>query len=124
MWRHLAAAFDIDDLRATTREVPDYRYLMETRIAALARHELRTDEAGLIDGMLFWNGLRGKHLCFEAFDLRGCRNFAVGDALNDISMLRAASRGVLFRASATTILAAGDLPRADTGRAALAALDA
>ncbi|MDN0082602.1 bifunctional phosphoserine phosphatase/homoserine phosphotransferase ThrH [Crenobacter sp. SG2305] len=41
---------------------------------------------------------------------QGCRTLAVGDAFNDLSMLRAASQGFLFRPSAETRAAATGLP--------------
>jgi phosphoserine / homoserine phosphotransferase len=52
----------------------------------------------------------GKHEVIEEFAAMGARTLAVGDAFNDISMLRAATQGYLFRPSTETQQAAADLP--------------
>ena len=168
MWPFLADRLGIAALRPTTREVGDYRALMEQRIAALRRlgitlervlaivsdlhpfpgavdfledlasvarvvivtdsfdpmnralldqlpsddvlcHSFTHDEAGLVRDMEFWNALEGKHLCFDRFPTDESRTLAVGDALNDLSMIRRASIGILFRPSGVTLEKAGDV---------------
>ncbi|RYC33303.1 bifunctional phosphoserine phosphatase/homoserine phosphotransferase ThrH [Lichenibacterium minor] len=76
---------------------------------AVLCHSFTHDEAGLVRGMAFWNALEGKHLCFDRFATDGSRTLAVGDALNDLSMIRRASVGVLFRPPAVTLEKAGDV---------------
>lgn len=71
-------------------------------------NELVTDE----DGMIVDYRLRqrdGKRRAVEAFRELNLRVQAVGDSFNDISMLRAADRGYLFRPSATVTAAHPDL---------------
>ena len=168
MWPFLADRLGIAALRPTTRDVGDYRALMEHRIATLRRfaitldrvvalvsdlrpfpgavdflkdlastaqvvivtdsfdpmnrallnqlpssdvlcHTFTRDEEGLVQGMEFWNALEGKHLCFDRFSTGKARTLAVGDALNDLSMIRRASVGILFRPSSVTQEKAGDI---------------
>ncbi|MCF1460206.1 bifunctional phosphoserine phosphatase/homoserine phosphotransferase ThrH [Agrobacterium vitis] len=168
MWPHIAKSFGIPELQATTREIPDYRQLLDQRIKHLSDHHVtlaeicasvaeldlfngaveflaalklrgrvvivsdsfspmnrhfieqiaadqvlchsfQTNDEDIVTGFDFWNGLAGKHLCFDAVDTEGCAHFAMGDALNDISMIRAATYGVLFQPSMATLLAAPDL---------------
>lgn len=52
----------------------------------------------------------GKRRSVESLRSLGFRTTAVGDSFNDISMLRAADRGILFRPSGTVVEAHGDLP--------------
>lgn len=52
----------------------------------------------------------GKRRAVQAFRELNLRVQAVGDSFNDISMIRAAHRGYLFRPSATVIAAHPDLP--------------
>ncbi|MFC7420625.1 bifunctional phosphoserine phosphatase/homoserine phosphotransferase ThrH [Iodobacter arcticus] len=52
---------------------------------------------------------QGKHEVIEEFAAMGARTLAVGDAFNDLSMLRKATQGYLFRPSAETQQAAPDL---------------
>ncbi|MFW5776733.1 MAG: bifunctional phosphoserine phosphatase/homoserine phosphotransferase ThrH [Spirochaetota bacterium] len=56
----------------------------------------------------------GKRRAVEAFRELNLRVQAVGDSFNDISMIRAADRGYLFRPSDTVIAAHPDLPVART----------
>ena len=182
MWPHLADVFGVPELQATTREIPDYRQLLDERIGHLARngitltqicdtiatldlfhgavdfiaalkergrvvlvsdsflpmnrhflekigadevfcHRFKTDERDIITGFEFWNGLAGKHLCFDAVDTGEAATFAIGDALNDITMIRAATHGVLFQPSMATLLAAPDLPPTSSYAEVLAYLD-
>lgn len=52
----------------------------------------------------------GKRRSIESLRSLGFHTTAVGDSFNDISMLRAADRGILFRPSETVVNAHGDLP--------------
>jgi len=52
----------------------------------------------------------GKRKSVESLRSLGFHTTAVGDSFNDISMLRAADRGILFRPSSTVVDAHGDLP--------------
>ncbi|MFW5683875.1 MAG: bifunctional phosphoserine phosphatase/homoserine phosphotransferase ThrH [Spirochaetota bacterium] len=73
-------------------------------------NELVTDESGMIvDYQLRQQD--GKRRAVEAFRSLNLRVQAVGDSFNDISMLRTADRGFLFRPSQTVIDAHPDLPR-------------
>lgn len=182
MWPYLARRFDIVELAATTRTVPDYRQLLEQRIHALARHRITLtqicdavrgldllqgarefisalkqrgqlvlvtdsfqpmnshflDTIGadlvlchsftnngndIVTGFDFWNGLKGKHLCFDMVETRGRSTFAIGDAFNDLSMLRRAQYGVLFQPSRATRKEAPDLQSASTYGEVLSYLD-
>ena len=40
VWVGVADRTGIDDLRVTTQEIPDYRELMQHRLAIIARHDL------------------------------------------------------------------------------------
>jgi phosphoserine / homoserine phosphotransferase len=51
----------------------------------------------------------GKHEVVEYFNATGEQTLAIGDAFNDLSMLRAADKGFLFRPSLPTRNAANDL---------------
>lgn len=178
MWPHLAAEFGIGELKATTREVPNYRQLMDQRLSALARHRITLAEVcravdrlapfngavefiaqlkklgrviivsdsfrpmnshfldmlsvddvlchdfttgpdGLINGLNFWNDLSGKHQCYQHIDVVGFTTFAMGDALNDITLIRAATIGAFFCPSPTTVAAAPDIEVVSTYRKAM-----
>ena len=56
----------------------------------------------------------GKLCAVEAFRSLNLEVFAVGDSFNDISMLRAAHRGFLFKPSAAVCAAHPDLPQYQT----------
>ncbi|BAI70951.1 phosphoserine phosphatase [Azospirillum sp. B510] len=86
-------------------------------------HRFLIDGDGMIAGCDPWNGFRGKHLCYDLFPRSGGFAFAVGDALNDVEMLRRATRGVLFRPSAKTRSSAPDLSVATEYGELLAAFD-
>jgi phosphoserine / homoserine phosphotransferase len=51
----------------------------------------------------------GKHEVVEYFNAQGEQTLAIGDAFNDLSMLRAADKGFLFRPSLPTRNVANDL---------------
>lgn len=167
MWPHLASIFKIGELELTTRDIPDYRALMQRRIALLRAHriglaavcdavagldmlpgadeflaELRqitevvivsdsfrpmnsamlaklgvadvlchtfeADTDGFVRDCIYWNDLAGKHLCLQRFPTMN-GSFAIGDAFNDLSMIRAATAGSLFNPSEKTIDAAPDV---------------
>jgi phosphoserine/homoserine phosphotransferase len=57
---------------------------------------------------------RGKEETVHLLKSAGYRTLAVGDAFNDLAMLRAADVGLLFRPSDQTLHAACDLPVADS----------
>lgn len=44
IWIEFAERTGIDELRATTRDIPDYDVLMKQRLALLAQHKLRLDD--------------------------------------------------------------------------------
>lgn len=169
MWPHLAAVFDIEALSLTTRDIPDYRGLMQRRLTLLfthgigiadvcravadleplagaigflerARsygrvvivsdsfhpmnqsllealgvqtilcHRFLIDQRDVIADCVYWNDLAGKHLCLGRYPAGCMPTFAIGDAFNDLSMIRAADAGVLFDPSPATAAAASDLP--------------
>ena len=56
----------------------------------------------------------GKRRSVEAFRALGFRTTAIGDSFNDLSMLRAADRGILFRPSVQVVRRNADLPRVET----------
>ncbi len=168
MWPHLADVFAIDDLSITTRDIPDYRGLMDNRLRVLREkslgiedirraistlrpfdgaaeflqrakdfgrvvivsdsfspmntsmldalgvedvlcHQFIINDGGLISGCAYWNQLAGKHLCLSRYPSDHGPTFAIGDAFNDLSMIRAATSGVLFNPSNATLQAAPDL---------------
>lgn len=80
---------------------------------ALGEPELRcnrfvTDEQGYICAAHYVRA-HGKHEVIDEFASLGLRTLAVGDAFNDLSMVRRATAGFLFRPSPRTLLAAQDL---------------
>lgn len=72
-------------------------------------HSFTVDAAGLISGFNLWNDLRGKHEVLDNVPCDPARCLALGDALNDLGLLRAVGCGVLFRPSAATREQAKDL---------------
>ncbi|MFW6313287.1 MAG: bifunctional phosphoserine phosphatase/homoserine phosphotransferase ThrH [Spirochaetota bacterium] len=73
-------------------------------------NELVTDATGMVvDYRLRQKD--GKRRAVEAFRALDLEVQAVGDSFNDISMLRAADKGYLFRPSDTVVEANPDLPR-------------
>ncbi|MES2074213.1 MAG: bifunctional phosphoserine phosphatase/homoserine phosphotransferase ThrH [Pseudomonadota bacterium] len=71
-------------------------------------HRLSVDADGFIDGCCFLPR-RGKEETVQQLQQEGHRVLAVGDALNDLAMLRQADLGFLFQPSPQTLQAAGDL---------------
>ena len=71
-------------------------------------HRLSVDPDGYIDSCLFLPR-RGKEDTVQRLQAGGARVLAIGDAFNDLAMLRAADRGFLFRPSRQTLAAAADL---------------
>lgn len=71
-------------------------------------HRLSVDADGFIDGCLFLPR-RGKEDTVRQLQQDGHRVLAVGDALNDLAMLRQADLGLLFQPSPQTLAVAGDL---------------
>lgn len=168
MWPHLAKVLAIEQLSITTRDIPDYRGLMDTRLRLLREHgigiesvcravaaieplpgatafvrrlealgnvvivsdsfrpmnsslvkrlfvhnilchEFLIDGDGFIGGCAYWNNLAGKHVCLTRIPDSNSPTIAIGDAFNDLSMIRAATSGILFNPSAATLQAAPDL---------------
>lgn len=72
-------------------------------------HQLKISHDGYIEDCRFLKR-SGKHETVEGLQADGHHVLAVGDAFNDLSMLRAADVGVLFCPSRLTSLAAPDLP--------------
>lgn len=78
-------------------------------------NELVTDAQGMVvDYRLRQKD--GKRRAVEAFRTLDLRVQAVGDSFNDVSMLRAADTGFLFRPSDAVVEANPDLPRTDDHR--------
>ena len=71
-------------------------------------HHFICDAAGYVCTAQYVR-LSGKHEVIDEFAAFGFRTMAVGDAFNDLSMLRRASIGFLFRPSLQTRLAAQGL---------------
>lgn len=72
-------------------------------------HAFRCNDAGYAVEARYVR-TRGKHEVVEELGRQGKWTLAVGDAHNDLSMLRAADLGLLFRPSAATRAVALDLP--------------
>lgn len=72
-------------------------------------HRLWIAPDGFIDGCRFLPR-RGKEETVRLLQCAGHRTLAVGDAFNDLEMLRTADFGLLFRPSRQTLDAASDLP--------------
>lgn len=154
IWIEVARRFEIQDLRLTTRDIPDYDDLMRYRLKILRRHRIRLqDIQGVIAGMKPLPGARsflkrlqpnfqiailsdtyyefamplmkkldyptlicnwlevtrsgfisgyvlrqrdGKRKFVQSLKRTGFRVVAAGDSYNDLSMLQAADRGILF----------------------------
>lgn len=77
-------------------------------VVELQCHRLSVDADGFIDGCLFLPR-RGKEDTVRQLQQDGHRVLAVGDALNDLAMLRQADLGLLFQPSPQTLAVAGDL---------------
>ncbi len=171
VWIALAGAFDVPQLRLTTRDIDDYDELMSRRLEAVAQHGITMSGIADVVGKLepldgakafmahlrreaqviilsdtflqFWDAMApqldyptvfcntlvvendrivgyrmriddGKRRSVEAFRDLGFRTTAAGDSFNDISMLRAADRGILYRPSPQVISANADLVVAQT----------
>lgn len=172
LWPHVADMTGIDELRLTTREMPDYEMLVARRMELLRCHGLRLSDVQTLvaninplpgatefldrlrqefkvtlvsdafqemieplwcqlgkpplychhfacdaDGFIHsacYTRTHGKHEVIEPLLATGVWTLAVGDAFNDLSMLRMASTGILFRPSAQTAMAAPDIPAAQS----------
>lgn len=84
-------------------------YIRELRPDGVFCHSFLLDDRGRIVGFDFWNELRGKHEAISAWGRHAARTFAAGDAFNDLTLLRAVDRGILFKPSRATQVAATDL---------------
>src|SRR5471030_1312694 len=71
-------------------------------------HSLSVDDAGYIDRCIFLPR-RGKEETIRSLRKTNHCILAVGDAFNDLEMLRSADLGFLFRPSQQTLNSAGDL---------------
>ncbi len=90
-----------------------FRQMVEPLWVQLGSPELRChdfvcDPEGYIFAAHYSRKL-GKHEDIECFKAQDNRTLAIGDAFNDLGMLRAADRGFLFRPSLQTLNAAQDL---------------
>jgi len=74
---------------------------------------LVVEEGGRISGYRLRQA-DGKRKAVEAFRSMGLRVFAAGDSYNDVSMLKAAHRGMLFRAPDTIRMEFPDFSPAET----------
>lgn len=84
-------------------------------------HHLVCDDDGFVQAARYTR-TRGKHEVIEALSAEGAWTLAVGDAFNDLSMLRMASKGLLFRPSPQTASAAPDIEIAESYDDVLAAV--
>jgi len=84
-------------------------------------NRLVTDESGVIVDYRLRQP-DGKRRAVEAFREMNLRVQAVGDSFNDISMLRAAHAGFLFRPSESVVAANPDLPRTENHDELLSAI--
>lgn len=84
-------------------------YIRELKPDEVFCHHFLLDDRDQVVGFDFWNDLRGKHEAVSASSTTAAMTFAVGDAFNDLSLLRAVDRGILFRPSRVTQAAATDL---------------
>lgn len=172
IWINFAQKTKIEELRLTTREVPDYDVLMRGRLSILKKHGLSLADIQQVIGTLsplegaldFLNGLRsrtqvvilsdtftefakplmeklgwpsifcndlvvdeagmivdyrlrqtdGKRKAVEALKGIGFSVFAAGDSYNDLTMIKAADSGALFRAPKRIIEEEPQLPHAET----------
>lgn len=71
-------------------------------------HQFEIDSDGYIS-TAHYSRQFGKHEIVEQLSAQGEQTLAIGDAFNDLSMLRAADRGFLFRPSLPTRNVANDL---------------
>lgn len=76
-------------------------------------HRFISDDCGYASEAHFARS-HGKHEVIAEFSAQGLGTLAVGDAFNDISMLRGATAGFLFRPSTQTSQAAKDLRVVDS----------
>lgn len=172
IWINFAQKTGIEELRLTTREVPDYDILMRGRLSILKEHDLTLSDIQQVIGTLsplegaleFLNGLRsrtqvvilsdtftefarplmeklawpsifcndlvvdesgmivdyrlrqtdGKRKAVEALKGIGFRVFAAGDSYNDLTMIKTADSGALFRAPQRILMEEPQLPHAQT----------
>jgi phosphoserine/homoserine phosphotransferase len=172
IWINFAQKTGIEELRLTTREVPDYDILMRGRLSILKEHGLTLSDIQQVIGTLsplegaleFLNGLRsrtqvvilsdtftefakplmeklawpsifcndlvvddsgmivdyrlrqtdGKRKAVEALKGIGFRVFAAGDSYNDLTMIKTADSGALFRAPQRILMEEPQLPHAQT----------
>lgn len=84
-------------------------FLPKLSYATIFAHRLEIDAAGNLVGYRL-RVTDGKRKALQAFRELGFRTLAVGDSYNDIGMLQAADRGVLFRPPANVIADYPDLP--------------
>jgi phosphoserine / homoserine phosphotransferase len=84
-------------------------------------HEFACDSDGYIFAAKYSRKF-GKHEVIEHFKAQGEQTLAIGDAFNDLSMLRAADKGFLFRPSLPTRSVANDLTIAQDYESILHAL--
>lgn len=161
IWIAVAEATGIEDLRLTTRDIPDYDVLMQRRLATLKRHDIKLSKIQEVIGTLrplpgakefldelraqyqviilsdtyyefaeplmrqldwptlFCNWLEiddagyiadyklrqsnGKEKAVRGLQALGFKIRAAGDSYNDLTMLKAAERGVLFRPPASIV---------------------
>ncbi|WP_295475668.1 bifunctional phosphoserine phosphatase/homoserine phosphotransferase ThrH [uncultured Pseudomonas sp.] len=90
-----------------------FHELADSMLRALGRptifcHSLTTDSEGFISGCDYYRR-RDKEEHVNQAQVDGLHVLAVGDALNDIAMLRRADQGFLVNPSITTLAAAPDL---------------
>ncbi|HSK40487.1 MAG TPA: HAD hydrolase family protein, partial [Arenibaculum sp.] len=76
-------------------------------------HRFCANERGDIESCIY-AGRTNKADVVTAFHAEGSRTLAIGDAFNDLAMLREATLGILFRPSLETARHAADLPCAET----------
>ena len=168
IWINFAEATGIEELRLTTRDIPDYDELMKKRLGILAARDLKLGDIQRVIGAMeplpgaleFLNELKektqviilsdtftqfarpmmkklnwptllcntlvidsddrvrnyrlrqkdGKKKAVEGFQSMGFDVIAAGDSYNDLTMIRQAQKGILFRPPDSILAENPDLP--------------
>jgi phosphoserine/homoserine phosphotransferase len=97
-------------------------FSVELGAPELQCHQLHVAPDGFIDDVHLLPR-RGKEETVRMLKRAGHRTLAVGDAFNDLAMLRTADLGLLFRPSPQTLQAAHDLPVAHSYDEVLQAIE-
>jgi phosphoserine/homoserine phosphotransferase len=97
IWINVAEKTGIPELRLTTRDISDYDVLMKKLgRPTLLCHSLTVDAGGMIISYDLRQP-QAKEKTTLAMKSLNYQVIAMGDSYNDIAMLKAADRGLLFR---------------------------